>query len=195
MAKESTRDTLLEVGRKVFLERGFNHAGLETILQEAGVPKGSFYHYFESKEDFGLQVLERFVSRYDDELSRCLDDRSIGPLERLRRLGEATCERFEAQQCRNGCLVGTLSQELSAQSEPFRSRLEAAFQGWSDRIAECLGEAQAAGLISPRLEVCDLADFWLNGWQGAILRAKTIRSTRPMRTFLDVLFRLILEAH
>src|SRR3954451_11878488 len=105
MSKEKTRAVLLEAGKKVFLEKGYNHSGIEAILQAAGVPKGSFYYYFTSKEDFGLQVLNHFASLIDAEVGRYLDDATLSPLERLRRYHESVCERLESRQCRNGSLV------------------------------------------------------------------------------------------
>src|SRR5256714_5577969 len=109
MSKETTKNALLDAGRQVFLEKGYNHAGIETILQAAGVPKGSFYYYFASKEDFGLQVLDRFAGDIGANLERCLGDEGLTPLERLRRYFEEVCVRLESRQCRNGCLVGNLS--------------------------------------------------------------------------------------
>jgi len=193
MVKESTRELLLEAGKRVFLERGYNHSGIETVLQEAGVPKGSFYYYFGSKEDFGLQVLTRFAEAYNAELDRFLSDTAYPPILRLRRLVEATCERLESQQCRNGCLVGNLSQEMAAQSEVFRVRLDEIFRGWSSRYADCLKEAQEAGEIPDGFDLGELTEFWLSSWQGAVLRAKTIRSAAPLRTFLNLMFDYVLQ--
>jgi TetR/AcrR family transcriptional repressor of nem operon len=193
MSKESTKDTLLDAGRQVFLERGYNHSGIEAILQAAGVPKGSFYYYFNSKEDFGLQVLERFAARIDTEIERHLSDQEYRPLERLRRLGESVCERLESGHCRNGCLVGNLSQEMADQSEAFRARLAEIFQGWVRRYAACLKEAQDAGEIPSELDVLELAEFWQCGWQGALMRAKTARTTAPLRTFLNLMFGYVLR--
>ena len=91
MSKEKTKAVLLEAGKRVFLEKGYNHAGIEAILQAAGVPKGSFYYYFESKEDFGLQVLNSFAEGYNENFERDLGDMAVSPLERLRRYFEAAC--------------------------------------------------------------------------------------------------------
>jgi TetR/AcrR family transcriptional regulator, transcriptional repressor for nem operon len=193
MAKETTRDVLLEAGRRVFLERGYNHSGIDTILNEAGVPKGRFYYYFESKEDFGLQVLNRFAERHGSDLDRILGDKTLAPLTRLRRLVEVTCERLESQQCRNGCLVGNLSQEMADQSEAFRARLDEILRGWSALYAGCLKEAQDAGDLAADLDVGEMAEFLLNSWQGAVLRAKTTRSTAPLRTFLNLIFGFVLK--
>jgi len=193
MSKETTKNALLEAGKRIFLEKGYNHAGIEAILQTAGVPKGSFYYYFESKEDFGLQVLDRFADGYQENIDRYLGDLSLSPLDRLRSYFEAVCTRLESQQCRNGCLVGNLSQEMAAQSEVFRIRLEEIFEGWVDGYADCLKQAQMAGEISPHLDVHELAEFWLNSWQGAVLRAKSARNTEPLRTFLHIVFGFILQ--
>jgi len=194
MSKEKTKTVLLEAGKRIFLEKGYNHAGIESILQAAGVPKGSFYYYFESKEDFGLQVLDSFAECYNENFERDLGDPSLSPLERLRRYFEAACERIQSQECRTGCLAGNLSQEMAVQSEAFRARLEEIFEGWVNRYAELLGQAQQLGEIPPHLDVHDLAEFWLNSWQGAVLRAKTIRSARPLQTFLRVVFGPLLHA-
>jgi TetR/AcrR family transcriptional repressor of nem operon len=194
MSKQKTKLALLDAGKQVFLEKGYNNAGIEAILQAAGVPKGSFYYYFDSKEDFGLQVLDRFAEYYGEVLDRNLKDESVAPLDRLRRHVEGIIERLESQACRKGCLVGNLSQEMADQSELFRARLEEIFEGWVDRYADCLRQAQQAGDIPAHLDVRELAEFWLGSWQGAILRAKTMRSTAPLRTFLNMMFSYVLQS-
>lgn len=192
MGRENTKSVLLEAGKKVFLEKGYYHAGLESILQAAGVPKGSFYHFFDSKEDFGLQVIDRFAADHEEDFNRFMVDSPLPPLERLRNYLEAKCLRLESQECRCGCLVGNLSQEMADQSETFRDRLKSIFNLWVDRYAECFQEAQRRGELAANLDPRELADFWLNSWQGAILRAKTIRSVGPLRTFLNVMFGSVL---
>src|SRR5258708_17181094 len=104
MSKGKTKVALLEAGKQVFLERGYNKSGIEAVLQAAGVPKGSFYYYFSSKEDFGLEVLNHFASCYDANLDHHFNDETRGPLDRLRGYFEAGIERLESQECRCGCL-------------------------------------------------------------------------------------------
>jgi TetR/AcrR family transcriptional repressor of nem operon len=191
MSRQSTRDLLLEAGKEIFLARGYNNSGIEAIVQAVGVPKGSFYHYFGSKEAFGVEVLNRFAECLNADLDQYLNDRSLSPMDRLRRLVESRCVRLETQQCRNGCLIGNLSQEMADQSEVFRARLDEIFKGWVGRYANCLREAQEIGEVPDDFDVNEYAEFWLNSWQGAVLRAKTIRGTSPLRTFQNVMFRLI----
>jgi TetR/AcrR family transcriptional repressor of nem operon len=190
---KGTKDLLINAGCEVLARRGFNHAGLDLIVQMAEVPKGSFYYYFGSKEEFGLAVLDRFAARAAEQFEAHLGDRARGPLERLRGLGLAWLACLESRECRQGCLVGNLCQEMADQSEAFRARLDAIFCDWADRVAACLREAQAAGEIGAGLDPGALAEFWLAGWQGAVLRAKASRSSAPLRTFLDVMFGLVLR--
>ena len=186
MARGQTKDVLLDVGRKMFLERGYNHAGIECILQAAGVPKGSFYNYFGSKEDFALQVIDRFAVCHDAVLDGHLLDRSRRPVDRLRGYFSAIVDHLDTDQGCRGCLVGQLSQELAEQSESFRARLEGIFAGWVDRFAECLTEARDAGEIAMERDVRPYAEFLLNSWQGSLLRAKSAQSTAPLRTFIQM---------
>jgi len=102
---------------------------------------------------------------------------------------------LESRQCRNGCLVGNLSQEMADQSEAFRARLGAIFSGWAFRYATCLREAQHDGELPAELDPAELAEFWLNSWQGALLRAKTTRSTVPLKVFLRWMPGIVLEKH
>ena len=193
MGREKTKDLLLDVGKRTFLERGYSNSGIETILQAAGVPKGSFYYYFESKEDFGLKVLDRFAECYDELMAQTLGDATLSPIERFRRYFEAVADRFDGDHCRKGCLVGNLSQELADHSEAFRVKLEEIFRCWENRYAECLQSALDRGEIDPILSIREVAELWLNGWQGAMLRAKLSRSSAPLRTFLAVMYHHVLR--
>jgi TetR/AcrR family transcriptional repressor of nem operon len=193
MSRETTRAILLETGKQIFLEKGYSNTGIEAVVQAARVPKGSFYYYFGSKEEFGLAVLDRFADEVRSNYERCLGDTSLPPLGRLRRYFEDACGRIEEHQCRHGCLVGTLSQEMAAQSEVFRARLDEIFETILARYVDGLRAAELAGEIEPGQDLRQLAEFCLSSWQGAILRARTARSTRPIRTFIDVLFSVVLN--
>lgn len=185
MSKESTRNALLEAGRQVFLERGYGNAGLEHIVQRAGVPKGSFYYYFKSKEQFGLAVIDEFAERCEARIDEALSDDSRSPLERIRHYFEEHLHRFATEQCRDGCLIGRLGQEMANQNDTYRARIDEIFSAWTRRLADCVRKAQNAGELSADWEPEMLAEVWLSGWQGALLRARMTRSTRPLRGFLD----------
>jgi TetR/AcrR family transcriptional repressor of nem operon len=194
MGKETTKTALLETGKRIILEKGYNNTGIQEILHDAKVPKGCFYYYFSSKEDFGLQVVNNYASEYDARLDRFLNDETLSPLNRLQQYFEDGCKRVEELQCRNGCLIGNLGQELADQSEAFRSRIEEILTRWHERIADCLRQAQASGEISSALKPEALAELILSSWDGAMLRAKVTKSSFPLKVFLKVVFEQTLGA-
>lgn len=183
-----TRELLLRAGLEVLTEKGFSATGIDEILGRVGVPKGSFYHYFESKEAFGLALIVRYGEFFSAKLDRHLTNQALSPLARLRAFVEdakAGMARFEY---RRGCLIGNLGQEMGALPESFRLRLQDTFEDWQRRFALCLRQAQEAGELSSNLDASQLAAFFWIGWEGAILRAKLERSAKPIEVFAGFFF-------
>lgn len=192
MKTHATRDKLIEIGADLIAEQGFNATGINAVLSRAGVPKGSFYHYFSSKEDFGLAVIDAFAEQYDARLAAIFAASDVSPLERLRRYFAAGKADMLSCDHARGCLIGNLGQELSARSEVFRARLDQVFRAWESRLVVCLEEARAAGEVPDDIDPEALAGFIMAGWEGAILRAKTVKSLAPMECFEATLFRRVL---
>lgn len=190
MKQANKRDELIRVGRDIIVQQGFKSASLNDILTTAGVPKGSFYYYFSSKEDFGLAIVDDFADEYRDRFKATLGDEKYSPLTRLRKYFELKILEMEACGCTDGCLIGNLAQELSAQNEIFRDRLNRIFAEWEQYFEQCLQAAYEAGEISYRPSA--LAKFILSSWEGAILQAKVTKSVVPMQTFVKILFTQIL---
>lgn len=178
-----TRTHLIRVGSDIIAHGGFNSTGINAVLKEAGVPKGSFYYYFASKADFGLAVIDDFADEYDQRLNMTLGNTEVKPLDRIRQYIELGIADMEACDHSRGCLIGNLGQELAGQNEEFRVRVDAIFARWQARFAQCLEEAQSAGAIQMRADPMLIAESFLAGWQGATLRAKVSKSVAPMRNF------------
>ncbi len=194
MEKKDTRAEIIRIGTDMIALQGYNATGIDAVLKQAGVPKGSFYHYFGSKEEFGLAVIDHFATRYDQRLDTFLNDEEVTPLNRIRNCLESGLARLTQNHCTKGCLVGNLGQEMADQSERFRARLDEIFATWKTRFAACLRAAHEAGELSPALDSEVVAGVILSGWEGAILRAKVMKSPQPLRDFLEVLFATVLRA-
>ena len=192
MKRIDKRSELIRVGSEIIVQRGFNSASLNDILTTAGVPKGSFYYYFSSKEDFGLAIIDDFVLQYQNKLKHLVEDVQFTPLTRLRNFFELKIAEMQAGDCTDGCLIGNLAQELSAQNELFRDRLNKVFAEWEEYFAKCLQEAYEIGEISRSSQFDNLAQFVLSSWEGAILQAKVMKSVVPMQTFVEILFEQVL---
>lgn len=193
MKSRDTYTDLIQAGTEIIAQQGFSATGIDAILKAARVPKGSFYHYFKSKEEFGLAVIDAFAERLEQRLQTFLDDPEVSPLDRIRNFLENALARLQQTHCTKGCLIGNLGQELADVNERFRSRLEEVFALWKDRFADCLKEAQTKGQLSADLDPGQVAGFILASWEGAILRSKVMKSTQPMKDFIDIAFTSILR--
>jgi len=188
MTRTDTRERIIEAGREAIARHGFGTTGINAVLQSAGVPKGSFYYYFPSKQDLGLAVIDAVAEDYSRRMAEILDDDSRPPLERLRCYFQQGLREMEASGCDRGCLIGNLGQELASQSEVFRARLDRVLGDWEDSIARCLEEARRRGDLTGDPDCGALASFILASWEGAVLRAKVTRSAVPLERFVELLF-------
>ena len=188
MAKESTRTRLLETGERIFLEKGYNHTGIQEVLKESSVPKGSFYYYFKSKEEFGLSVVEASYAAHRVKLDGFFNDDTRTPLARLRNHFDTGIQALKENDFRCGCLIGNLSQEMATQNETFREYLSNIWMDWRESFAQCLREAQTAGELHEGWDITMLATFCIDGWEGAIIRSKVTKTTEPLTTFTAILF-------
>jgi len=173
--------------------RGFNSTGIDAVLKKAGVPKGSFYHYFDSKQDFGLNVLEHFAAGVETIFASHLEERTLSPLARLRSCVESLAARFEENNCSIGCLVANLGQEMADQNEEFRKKLADIFGAWMRHFEKCLAEARDAGEIPEDLSPALAAEIFLSAFEGALLVSKVMKSPLPLRNFITVYFERVLR--
>lgn len=180
----NTRAALVRCGTQMCTERGFHATGIEEVLRRVGIPKGSFYHYFASKQAFGEAVIDDYARYFAGKLDRTLGDTARKPLDRLAAFAEDAQDGMARHHFKRGCLVGNLGQELGGLNDAFRDRLESVLLSWQRRTAACLQAAQTAGEIRKNLDVHELAEFFWIGWEGAILRAKLSQDTAPMELFM-----------
>lgn len=182
-----TRDRLLEAGLTLLLEHGYNDLGIQALLKRTDTPKGSFYHYFTSKEDFALQVIDRYMDEVHLGLDASLGDAALSPLERARRFFELSRDKYQRDGYM-GCMLGGLGQELSGVNATFASKIEACFSEIVLRIATCLEEARHQGEIPRDSDPRELANLLLNCWEGAALRSRLLRDPSPLDRMLDFYF-------
>jgi TetR/AcrR family transcriptional repressor of nem operon len=193
MAKDAARLSLIREGARLVHSKGYNNTGLSDILKASGVPKGSFYHYFRSKDDFGLAIIEYFGGFIREMLKEYLDDTSTPPLERLGRVMDAYHALFEKMGHRCGCPIGNLMQEMSDLNEDFRGKVGDVYSFMKDGIEQCLKEARQRGDIPDDLDPGRTAQFILNSWEGAIMHMKLAKDKEPLMIFKDMVFRHILK--
>jgi len=183
----STKQRLLDVGLAMLLEHGYHGLGIQTLLDAAKTPKGSFYHHFEDKEDFALQVIDQYMRQVHSGLDACLNDKDRPPLERVRRFFELTQQSYKREGYL-GCLLGGLGQELSGANEVFRRKIERCFSEISERTVDCLEEARQRGDISADSDTRRMASLLVDCWEGAALRSRLRGNASPLSAMLDFFF-------
>src|SRR5271155_2367761 len=190
MPRPSNREQIVQAGLKCLVEKGFNAVGVQDITDAAGVPKGSFYNHFESKEALGVEIVERYGM--GSTRRAVLIDKTVRPLERLRTHFAALSDLFIAAKFNRGCLLGNFSAELSNQSPAVRDSLARLFTKWTKDLQVAIADAQAEGSIASKAPAGDLAAFLLDAYEGTLLRARVERSRGPFDRFMTFAFEQIL---
>jgi TetR/AcrR family transcriptional regulator, transcriptional repressor for nem operon len=193
MESRNTRDHLLQVGLRQIHSMGYAATGVKEILDEAAVPKGSFYHYFPSKEAFAKEVLELYARGESERAAKILGDGKAAPLKRLRRYFDELIVIYGPSANISGCLIGNLSLEMADHSDSIQSVLHQSFANWQTAIAAILQEAIDRGDLAKSTKPQELASFLLNSYEGAILRSKADRSSKPVENFLHFAFNVLLK--
>lgn len=186
--QSETREALLNAGVETLTEKGFSATGIEEILRKVDVPKGSFYHYFKSKEVFGAELIERYARYFSAKLDKILLNETRTPLQRMHDFIEDAIVGMQRFNFSRGCLVGNLGQEMGALPPAYRDLLIEVFLDWQGRTAGCLNAAAKTGQISPNVDCNQAAEFFWIGWEGAVLRAKLEQSEMPLRRFAQGFF-------
>jgi TetR/AcrR family transcriptional regulator, transcriptional repressor for nem operon len=187
-----TRERLLAAGVTLFGEKGFNGCGLNEVLQLANVPKGSFYHYFGSKEEFGVAVIERARDEHLAEMRPMLSDRRMTPRSRLRAIFEHAKAECAATGPTVECLIPKLALETGRLSEPVHAAVKCAYQQWSALLAQVIREGQALGEIERKHDADRLANVLVMLWEGAAIRMQIERSIAPLEDFQAFVFDTLL---
>jgi TetR/AcrR family transcriptional regulator, transcriptional repressor for nem operon len=188
MSEKSTRDHLIDVGLDLMHRHGFNATGLTEILQAADVPKGSFYHFFGSKEEFAAAALERYAAQRAEHSAAVLSDATISPLKRLKRYFVELVKVAGQRGPVPGCLLGRFSLEIAAESPQLRRRISASFARWQQAIAAVIEQAVTQKRLPADTNALALAGFVLNSWEGALLRSQADKSDAPLEAFLEYVF-------
>lgn len=189
----ATRDHILACGGRIVHHKGFTATGLQEILQAAEVPKGSFYFYFKSKEEFGLALVDHYQAWFAEQVRPILKDETLPPLERLAGFFLWFRRYFEQEGFIKGCPIGNLIQELGDVNPIFRDKLNASLDGLIRFMTRLLEEAKNRGELPARLQPEATARYILSAWQGALIRMKAAAGPEPLDTFQHMTFAVLLK--
>jgi TetR/AcrR family transcriptional repressor of nem operon len=182
----TTKERILDAAEGLMLAKSFHSVGLNEILTAVQVPKGSFYHYFKSKEQFGVEMLQHYVDGATAYKTRMLlaPVPEPDPLRRLMTYLEGTIVKSHESEGKCPCLVIKLAAEVGDFSEPMRGVLAQGIRQWIAILQQLLEQGLASGSIAKRVDPVAMAAVIQDLWTGAMQRAATARETTPLRDAL-----------
>jgi TetR/AcrR family transcriptional repressor of nem operon len=191
--KLNTKEKILSVGAEIIHRKGFNNTGIQELLKSAEIPKGSFYFYFDSKEDFGLELVDYYQKWISDGIENYVKDKATSPLSQLWHMFEWTFKTLEQSDYKGGCPIGNLSLEMADINENFRIKLDQTIQQIRSRIGAQLNKARHEKEIDENQNIEALSDFLFSSWEGTLLLMKVTKSTAPKEAFFSMIFGKVLQ--
>lgn len=182
--EQDTREHILATGEQLCMHRGFTGMGLSELLKTAEVPKGSFYHYFRSKEAFGVALLERHYTDYHSRLAEHFANGAGNYRDRLMAYYQHTLNQFCQQGVISGCLTVKLSAEVCDLSETMREAMNSGASHIIVLLAQALEKGAEEGSLTFHGDAYTQAQVLYSLWLGANLQAKMSRSATPLESAL-----------
>lgn len=174
------RTHILDTGRRLVAQRGYTAVGLGQLLAEAQVPKGSFYHYFASKEGYGCALLDRYVSTYECDLGATLDNDALPGRDQILGYFADWRDRQASGEAERQCLIVKLAAEISDLSPDMRAILQNGVLAIIAKLTRALEKGGADGSMAPLADPGAMATTLYQLWLGASLMAHLSHDGTPL---------------
>ena len=192
MDKEEKKQAILAKSRDIMYLKGYNATGVQEIADAAGIPKGSFYNYFENKEQFAIELMECYCQQGCDQMEMIFSMKELTPLARISLMFDSMIEHFTREEkFTKGSFIGNISQEMGDMSEPISRAAEDNYRRIVEHIKMILQEAKDVGEVKETLDVDKMANFILNSKEGAMVRMKASKDSAPLWVFKDMIMELL----
>ena len=185
--KQIKREKLLDQGVHMLLTQGYHGTGIKEILDIVQIPKGSFYNYFASKEEFAAEAITHYIEPFIQRLSVHLQNPQLDALSALELYYAELIVEVEQGGYKGGCLLGNLMGEIGDTSEICNRALKIAVERYKKLQQSALVRAQQEGTVRKDRSAENMADLLVNNWQGALLRMKIEQSVQPLQEFCQTL--------
>ncbi len=191
MGYKHNKEEILETGYQVLRKNGYHNVGINQILKEAGIPKGSFYNFFESKEDFARQVVEFYGCNNSNWIEGLFKESKETPINKLKSFYQLLVNYNEQDNYEGGCLVNSMSNEIGRNNDLLAKELNQQFVSWLQVIADVVAKGQEMGEITKEYSAIELAEYLHAGFFGTFSRMKVTRSRVYMDIWLEMTFDFI----
>ena len=185
------KEEIIRKGSELFRKQGYHNTGISDILKACDIPKGSFYNYFNSKEDFAIKVLDHYGDVQLEFIKEKLRERELSPVERLMGYYKTLIDINEKEDLKNGCLVNNVSNEMGGLSGELAEAANRNFMKWVDIIARMVAKGQAISEIRNDMGALEIAEYIHGSFYGMLSRMKVTRNTDNLKDWHTMTFKFI----
>lgn len=186
--RDDKKQEILEKSFYVMYRKGFNGTGVKDLADAAGIPKGSLYNYFASKEEYAQEALYYYFNTMSKPLLALLETHERPPLLRIKDFYTALIKKYDdPEKFSLGCFIGNMTQELGGSHPKIRSITDSFHTALVEKMRLCLMEAQENGELTPQRDIDALSRFIISSWQGSVLTAKPRRDIKILKDFYRIL--------
>ncbi|WMX15990.1 MULTISPECIES: TetR/AcrR family transcriptional regulator [unclassified Aureispira] len=189
MGYKYNKEDIIALGSELIRKSGYHNVGINEILKTCAIPKGSFYNFFSSKEDFVEQSIKLYGFKSVELIRSFLNSKEPSPIQRLRNFYEYILDINHKEGCNAGCLINNLSIELAGINTHIGKIIDQHFQEVVEEIALCVKEGQDLGEITTKFSASYIAEYIHAGIGGAFSRMKAQNN----RTYLDKWYQMTFE--
>lgn len=187
VAHQSKAEYLIDKGMEILWSKGYNATSVNDIVKAAEVPKGSFYFYFKSKEDFAVKAIEEYFDRQLSIIDKILGDASKSPKTRIIEFHEYRINELKNNVNCSGCMACNLGSEMAEHSESIRLAINNKETQYKNKVIEVMQEAQRLGEIDADMDVKGVVEFLEDAGKGAMITMKEQDNTLPIDNFYRIL--------
>lgn len=194
MGYKHSKEDIIEKGSRIIQSRGYTNTGISDILKEAGIPKGSFYNFFENKESFCSDVIDFYGEIGYQAMLSVFSDSGKTALEKLESYYyDFMLQRNRSSNTKMGCLINNLSYELGHQNKTLAKKLNSHYKKQIKAISRVIKKAQEDNDIRNDYSETELAEFLHSNTIGGMGRMKTTGSIAPLKRSIDLSFAFLKE--
>jgi len=194
MRRKVDKELIIEKGLELMCINGVENTGIKEIADATGILKGSFYNYFENKEEFVKELLKTYANNVFKITESILTNPKYTPIQRLESIFDEFWKNISTK-CGygRGCFLGNCSQEIGDTNINLSLYVNNAFLMHKKLYIDCIKESQQKGEIKSTLNAEQLAEFIINSWQGVLLRSKSAKNSDAYESFKELIFNNLLK--
>ena len=192
---ELTKKALLEEGMLQLAENGYHGTGIKKVLDVVNVPKGSFYNYFASKEAYVSDIIEDYNAQALSMFDSFVSESSLPAIEQLKTIYQFMLDKFSAEQCQRGCLIGSIAAEIGNSFELCQRTMQLGVDDWLSRITLLIENSQKQGSVRNDLAAGDIAEVLWSAWEGSLIKMKMDGDIKAPEKIISLMLNQILTTN